>query len=134
MTIDEIIKVMEFFLHKQCDLGRMKYTPYDDQSIVWEAVNTIFKEWQWYREQDLIGRDKAIKRAQSVPLNIPPLILKTKIVYGIEMLPKAEPPTRTLFEPDESHRIYNPYTKTETYLPYSGMAGICCMQQLSENR
>lgn len=49
---EETIKIMEFFLHKQCDLGRMKNTPYDDDNLVWEAVNKVFKEWEQSTEVD----------------------------------------------------------------------------------
>lgn len=42
----ETIRIMEFFLHKQCSLGRMKNTPYNDENLVWEAVHKVFEEWK----------------------------------------------------------------------------------------
>lgn len=60
MNIDETIRVMEFFLHKQCDLGRMKFTPYDDDNLIWHVVNDVFEEWKWYKSQDLIKIEDVI--------------------------------------------------------------------------
>ena len=37
MTREEAIKVLEMFLHKQCDLERTKFAY--DANTVWEAVN-----------------------------------------------------------------------------------------------
>lgn len=48
LSREETIKIMEFFLHKQCSLGRMKNTPYDDDNLVWEAVHKVFEEWKQF--------------------------------------------------------------------------------------
>ena len=41
MTREEAIKVLEMFLHKQCDLKRTEFAY--DQNTVWEAVNMASK-------------------------------------------------------------------------------------------
>lgn len=41
MTREEAIKVLEMFLHKQCDLGRTEFAY--DADTVWEAVNMASK-------------------------------------------------------------------------------------------
>ena len=41
MTREEAIKVLEMFLHKQCDLDRTKFA-YDSYAV-WEAVHMAFE-------------------------------------------------------------------------------------------
>lgn len=47
----ETIRIMDFFLHKQCDLGRMKNTPYDNPELIWNAVNKVFEEWKQFSKE-----------------------------------------------------------------------------------
>lgn len=85
---EEIIRVMDFFLHKQCDLGRMKNTPYDNPELIWEVVHKVFEEWKQFTDIDSVNRGWNYCWYDIVK-NIPGLDIED-IVDKVEMRPATK--------------------------------------------
>jgi hypothetical protein len=66
MTREEAIKVLEMFLHKQCDLKRTEFAY--DQNTVWEAVNMASEALEQEPCDDAVSRQAVLDKKELVEL------------------------------------------------------------------
>lgn len=64
MTREEALKVLEMFLHKQCDLKRTEFAY--DANTVWNAVNMASKALEQEPCDDCISRQAILNKAFEV--------------------------------------------------------------------
>lgn len=61
MTREEALKVLEMFLHKQCDLKRTEFAY--DANTVWAAVNLASKVLEQESNDDCVSRQAVLNKA-----------------------------------------------------------------------
>lgn len=78
MTREEAIKVLEMFLHKQCDLGRTEFAY--DQLTIWDAVKMASDALEQAPCEDVVSRAEVKKIAKEMYLEVANMELDVKTI------------------------------------------------------